>query len=305
MNGDTVWVEDNLPAGAIPDGNGEGWNWVSSNPPPFSGALANQSNIVAGLHQHFFYGATATLTINPGDKLMAYVYIDPANVPNQIMLQWNDGTWEHRAYWGANLIGWGVDGTNSRRFMGQLPAAGQWVRLEVPASLVGLEGRTLNGLAFSMWGGRATWDRAGKTAGTSTPSKNVAAAANGGFATASSTVSSNFPASAAINGDRIGNTWGTPSGGWADGSQGTYSQDWVQVDFNGVKTINEINVYTLRDGYASQSTDPSLTETFNTALNTGQGITNFDVQYLSGSGWVTVDCGNPANPCGRVFNNNK
>jgi Domain of unknown function (DUF1929)/F5/8 type C domain len=305
LNGDTVWVEDSLPAGAIPDGISEGWNWVSTNPPPFSGALANQSNIVAGLHQHFFSGATETLTINTGDKLMAYVYIDPANLPSEIMLQWNDGTWEHRAYWGANFISWGVDGTNSRRFMGPLPAAGQWVRLEVPANLVGLEGRTLNGLAFSMYGGRATWDRAGKTTGTTTTPKNVAAAANGAFATASSTVTSNFPASAAINGDRAGNTWGTPTGGWADGSEGVYSQDWVRVDFNGTKTISEIDVYTLRDGYASQSTDPTLTETFNTALNTGQGITSYDVQYLSGSGWVTIDCGNPASPCGRVSNNNK
>ena len=78
------------------------------------------------------------------------------------MLQWNDGTWEHRAYWGANQIGFGVDGTNSRRYMGTLPAAGQWVRLEVAASLVGLEGRSLNGMAFTLYGGRATWDHAGK-----------------------------------------------------------------------------------------------------------------------------------------------
>lgn len=305
QNGDTVWVEDNLPAGAIPDGIAEGWNWIGSNPTPFSGALANQSNIVAGLHQHFFYGATETLTINTGDKLMAYVYIDPANLPSEIMLQWNDGTWEHRAYWGANLITWGTDGMNSRRFMGPLPPAGQWVRLEVPASQVGLEGRTLNGLAFSMYGGRATWDRAGKSSGTTPPSKNVASAANGAIASASSSASTNFPPAAAINGDRTGSTWGTPTGGWNDNTPGEYSQDWVRVDFNGTKTINEIDVYTLRDNFASQSTDPSLTETFNTAQNTGQGVTSYDVQYLSGQGWITIDCGNPTNPCGRVVNNNK
>jgi hypothetical protein len=80
------------------------------------------------------------------------------------MLQWNDGSWDHRAYWGANNIGWGTNGTNSRRFMGALPPAGQWVRLEVPASLVGLEGRVLNGMAFTLYGGRATWDHAGKAA---------------------------------------------------------------------------------------------------------------------------------------------
>ena len=82
------------------------------------------------------------------------------------MLQWNDGSWEHRAYWGANLITrWGVDGTNSRRNMGALPAAGQWVRLAVPASQLGLEGRTLNGMAFTLYNGRATWDYAGKSSG--------------------------------------------------------------------------------------------------------------------------------------------
>ena len=36
------------------------------------------------------------------------------------------------------------------------------VRLEVPASAVGLEGHVLNGMAFTLYGGRATWDHAGK-----------------------------------------------------------------------------------------------------------------------------------------------
>ena len=46
--------------------------------------------------------------------------------------------------------------------MGPLPPAGQWLRLEVPVELVGLEGREITGMAFTLWNGRATWDRAGK-----------------------------------------------------------------------------------------------------------------------------------------------
>ena len=42
-----------------------------------------------------------------------------------------------------------------------LPASGGWVRLEVPAESVGLEGRVVNGLAFTLHGGQATWDHAG------------------------------------------------------------------------------------------------------------------------------------------------
>lgn len=159
---ETVWVWDNLPTGAVIWGDNETWTWVDADPTPISDSLAHQSNVFAGPHQHYFYGATETLTVNAGDTLFAYVYIDPLNPPQQVMLQWNDGTWEHRAYWGQSLLPWGVEGTNSRRYMGPLPAAGEWVKLGVPASAVGLEGRTLNGMAYSLYGGRATWDDAGK-----------------------------------------------------------------------------------------------------------------------------------------------
>jgi RHS repeat-associated protein len=135
-------------------------------PRPYSGAASHQSFVAPGLHQHYFWGASQTLQVNAGDKLYSYVYLDPANTPSQVMLQWNDGTWEHRAYWGANSIELGTDGTESRRYRGPLPAAGGWVRLEVPASAVGLEGKTLNGMAFTLYGGRAWWDKAGKTSGT-------------------------------------------------------------------------------------------------------------------------------------------
>jgi len=46
--------------------------------------------------------------------------------------------------------------------MGPISIVGQWVRLEVPVSLVGLEGKTVDGMAFTLHGGRATWDYAGK-----------------------------------------------------------------------------------------------------------------------------------------------
>ena len=62
---------------------------------------------------------------------------------------------------GANLIPWGTNGPFSRINMGPLPPAGQWVRLEVPAALVGLEGSSVSGMAFSLYDGKATWDYAG------------------------------------------------------------------------------------------------------------------------------------------------
>jgi len=161
----TVWVNDALPTGAVPAAFADSWNWISSNPIPISGGLSHKSDLVAGLHQHYFTDATSTLPVYTGDKMVAYVYLDPVNPPLEMMLQWYEPItgWEHRAYWGWNLIGWGYDNTITRRYMGPLPATGQWVRLEVPASLVGLEGRTLSGMAFTLYDGRAAWDYGGKT----------------------------------------------------------------------------------------------------------------------------------------------
>ena len=159
---EVVWVEDALPSGAGMFGN-EPFTWVSANPTPYSGTQAHQSALMAGTHQHYFSLSTSTFTVGTGDTLMAYIYLDPANPPTEVMMQFNDGsTWDHRAYWGANQIAWGVNGTAGLRSMGALPPTGQWVRLEVPASQVGLEGKTVKAISFTLYGGRATWDRVGK-----------------------------------------------------------------------------------------------------------------------------------------------
>ena len=164
---ETVWIEDGLPAGAAEQADGEdAWTWVTENPAPQSGKKAHQSNAADGEHQHFFTGATETLEVKAGDKLFTWVWLDAANPPKEVMLQWHENeSWEHRAYWGENSIDWGADGTESRQSLGALPAAGKWVRLEVPAAKVGLEGRTLDGMAFTLFGGKAAWDCAGKAAG--------------------------------------------------------------------------------------------------------------------------------------------
>jgi len=156
-----VWVDDTLPSGAVRYGQGgDSWTWVAD--PIFSGTAAHRSNLAKGHHQHFFNYAKKTLTVRSGDVLFAHVYIDPVNPPEQIMLQWNDDSWEHRAYWGRSINTLGVENTDSRRLIGPMPKPGRWIRLEVPAALVGLEGKTLKGMAFTLYGGRATWDQAGK-----------------------------------------------------------------------------------------------------------------------------------------------
>ena len=115
-----------------------------------------------GLSQQFFENAQPGLRVGEGDTLFCYVYLDPAKPPKEIMLQWNTGGWNHRAFWGDNVIPWGTDGTPQRRSMGPLPETGKWVRLEVEAAKVGLTpGTVIGGWAFTQHGGTVYWDKAG------------------------------------------------------------------------------------------------------------------------------------------------
>jgi hypothetical protein len=161
-----AWIAGALPAGASAGSDGgDGWNWVSANPTPQFGTLEAQTIAAAGLHEIWFTGATgAAMQVSVGDTLYAWVYIDPANVPSEIMVAWNDGSsWEHRAFWGANTITYGTNGSAGRFYAGALPAAGAWVELSVPASAVGLEGSTVSGLDLSLYDGRVTWNTIGRS----------------------------------------------------------------------------------------------------------------------------------------------
>jgi hypothetical protein len=161
---DYVWIEDEVPAGAksssegSPDGT---WNFVSSPEPVLSGKRASKRT-AEGRSQHFFEGANPGLKVGKDDKLFAYVYLDADNPPQEIMMQWHTGGWSHRAFWGDNLIDWGKDGSTERRPMGALPETGKWVRLEVDAAHVGIKpGTTIQGWAFTQFGGTVYWDKAG------------------------------------------------------------------------------------------------------------------------------------------------
>ena len=157
-----VWIEDSLPAGANAQGDTP-WQFVEAPKPVHSGKKASvRTGSGDGITQHFFDKATDRLKIGENSRLFAYVYLDPKNLPDTIQLQFNDGTWEHRASWGADKA-FGAGRNNvSNRVVGSLPEAGKWVRLEVTAESVGLKpGSELNGWAFTQVKGTVYWDTAG------------------------------------------------------------------------------------------------------------------------------------------------
>ena len=161
--GDAVWFDDALPPGAKPQGDGPyQWKFVSASEHPVHSGKNSSIRTGTGLTQHFFDSANPKLKLgNPG-RLFAYVYLDPKNPPETIQLQFNDGSWNHRAYWGADKAhGAGQKGP-ANFHAGELPETGKWIRLEVEAASVGLKPESeINGWAFTQFGGTVHWDAAG------------------------------------------------------------------------------------------------------------------------------------------------
>ena len=116
---------------------------------------------------------------------------------------------------------------------------------------------------------------------------NVASAANGGIAAASSTLSAGYSAAGAINGDRRGVGWGA-GGGWNDGTPNAFP-DWIEVAFDGPKTIDEVSVFSMQDNYTAP-VEPTPTMTF-----AFWGLRGFQVQYWDGAAWVPIPGASIAN----------
>jgi hypothetical protein len=136
-----------------------------------------------------------------GSKLVQWVRLDPKDLPrNLVLLAKADGRWVHAASWGKfdaaplrgdrklaywflqsfyrhapGFLGWDDSKVDLARGyvpaatvdLGGLPAAGEWVKLEVPLAKVGAAGKLLDGVASctraARWpGGGRPWS--GRTA---------------------------------------------------------------------------------------------------------------------------------------------
>lgn len=120
-------------------------------------------------------------------------------------------------------------------------------------------------------------------------STNVALEDEGSRATASSILDHDFETENVIDGFPASDGWHTGNSGWNDATPNVFP-DWIEVNFNRLRSINWINVFTVPDNY-KEGSDPDPNLTF-----TQYGITDFDVQYWTGRAWRTV-------PNGAIRNN--
>jgi len=157
---ETVWIDDVQDTGGSNSGD---WKFVSAPNPVHSGTKSRQQS-GNGLVQHFFSAAKNGVKVVESTRFYVWVYIDSQNPPTSLMVQLNSDSWDHRAVWGKDDISFGRQETNweGYRRQGELPASGQWKRLEVDANELGLKvGDTVAGMAFTQFGGQVYWDAAG------------------------------------------------------------------------------------------------------------------------------------------------
>ena len=154
-----IWFEDTFPPGAKVGTTDTKLEFGSD--PTTSGQKSLKVR-GKGLAQVYYETGAADLIVPEGGKFFLHVFNDPGDPAEEVMIQFNTGTWMHRAIWGRDLIPWGKVGTGERFPAGPLPEAGKWIKLEFEAARVGLKpGAAVKGFAFTVHGGTVHFDRMG------------------------------------------------------------------------------------------------------------------------------------------------
>jgi hypothetical protein len=232
---ESVWFDDAIPAGGVPIApTGFVKTFTFDTTQAASGSQSHTDGINAGFHEHYFTGATDKMLVRQGDILFTYVLLDPCNQPREVAIEYHDGSRWYSAYWGEDLSGTGI---GARTRIGPLPDTGKWVRLEVPANLVGAEGASMSGQSFDLYDGRGWFDRSGRNARVTV--------AIGKSATQSSTLNNdptNLGPQKAIDGVTNGNY---------NVATGTHTNSdanaWWQVDLGSSQPIENISLFNRTD----------------------------------------------------------
>ena len=164
VRSEVIWLDDDFPAGAKVQSSGAALSWLEGD--AAGGVLAGQRSLertATGIAQDFYQEGAEPIELPANAEIFAHVWLDPENPPKSVMLQFHVGNWNHRVVWGdPEAIAWGELGKATRHHAGDLPAAGEWVRLSVPAAALEMKaGTKVGGFALTQFDGHVRWDLVG------------------------------------------------------------------------------------------------------------------------------------------------
>lgn len=153
-----VWLDDVFPAGSrltCSSRNPSVWSTASEVQPRFGRRSLKQFS--ASNYQDKFENPTQPLTIPANARVSIWLRVDADEPSSALMLEVFMGRGNRRVHWGrAEQYGKSKDDKN---WMGDIPATGQWIHLQIPAEKFDLKaGDTIRGVALAQFGGIAWWD---------------------------------------------------------------------------------------------------------------------------------------------------
>ncbi len=153
-----VWFDDVFPPGAkttCSSRNAATWSTAPEIAPPVGRRALKQA--FASNYQDKFDNPTRPLYVPEDARLSVWVLIDANEAPQSILLQLDSNQGSHKALWGEPKQ-YGVAKTD-KNWMGEVPPAGRWTRLEIPLEKINLKpGAYVTSFAFVQFGGIAWWD---------------------------------------------------------------------------------------------------------------------------------------------------
>jgi hypothetical protein len=143
-------------------------------PSSATGRSVHKSANVSGVHQHYFWGGSMPNTpapaspFNADDILCFDAFASSGQTPQEVMIQFlADGNWEHRAFWGPDLIGppaglppaANLSPANFQVSINPLAGGmpGVWQPFCTTAAKLNLAGKFATGLAFTLQNGSLYW----------------------------------------------------------------------------------------------------------------------------------------------------
>ncbi len=153
-----VWLDDLVPMAAkatCTSRNASLWSTAPEVEPPIGRRALKQ--IGAANYQDKFETPTQPLRIPEAAKVFVWVRLDTQEPPDAIMVELGSAAGARKAIWGdpQRFSATRMD----KNWLGELPAAGTWTRLEIPLEKLDIKpGEEIRSLAFSQFGGITWWD---------------------------------------------------------------------------------------------------------------------------------------------------
>ena len=151
-----VWLDDAFPLGArVACTSRNASIWVTDADAPMGKRALRQA--FASNYQDKFENWIQPLVLPENPKVSIFVKTDTYETPNALLVELTTASGSRRAIWGDPQH-YGAKKTD-KNWMGEMPEAGRWARLELTADKLDLKpGDAVRGIALAQFGGIAWWD---------------------------------------------------------------------------------------------------------------------------------------------------